>query len=128
MIPAHARHTNVTRGARAVRPDYELAGMEDLRQFLESLDELFDLFGVFIDCGTSGKHTLLEKAEHTLRDIVYLESVLPEGESLVNTVSDLVVCMREEVETVELHYSAERRGRGRPAFDVSSKKEKRQVN
>jgi len=62
----------------------------------------------------------VEKAEHTLRDVVYLEPILPEGESIVKTVSDVVLCMREEVEASGLQqYEAEKRGQGRPSYDIS---------
>ena len=91
--------------------------MEVLGEYMESIEGVLQLFGVFYDCSTSGKNTLLEQAESTLRDIVYLEPILPDGESLVNTVSELVVCMRNEVE--EVAESIERRCRGRPPCEVS---------
>ena len=78
------------------------------------------MFGLFNDCNSSGKEALLEKAEHTLRNIIYLEPILPKGESLVITVCDLVVCMRDNVEAIGLqHIVTEGHGRGRPRFEIS---------
>ena len=60
--------------------------------------------------------------EQTLRDVVYLQPILPEGTSIVRTVSEVVVCMREECETMLREQEAmerERRGRGRPAYAIS---------
>lgn len=85
--------------------------------FFESLEELLQLFESFRDCDSSGKDTLLEKAEHTLRDVVYLEPILPEGESIMKMLSDVVVCMREEIEVQQ--YESENRGPDRPRYDIS---------
>ena len=90
--------------------------IEDLGQFMESLEEILQLFN---NCNSSGKEALLEKAEHTLRDIICLEPIFPKGKSLVTTVSDLVVCMRDDVEAIVLqHIVTKGCSRGRPRFKM----------
>lgn len=93
--------------------------MKDLAQLFGSLEELLQLFNLFHDCDSSGKGTILEKAEHPLRDVVYLEPILPEGESIMKTLSDVVVCMREEIEADGVQQYIENRGLGRPSYDIS---------
>ena len=90
----------------------------DLAQLLGCLEDVFELFGSFYDCD-SCEEALVEKAEHTLRDVVYLEPILPEGESMVKMVSDVVVCMREVEASGLQQYEAEKRGRGRPLYNIS---------
>lgn len=61
----------------------------------------------------------MEKAYYTLRDFVYLEPILPDGDSIVDTVSNKVVIMREAIRLQQ--YDAESRGRGRPPYAISRK-------
>ena len=44
----------------------------DLAQLLGCLEDVLKLFGSFYDCD-SCEEVLVEKAKHTLRDVVYLE-------------------------------------------------------
>ena len=65
---------------------------------------------------------MLESAEQTLRDVVYLQPIIPEGESVVRAVNVVVSCMREECEAMVAsydHHHLQLRGRGRPRFSVS---------
>lgn len=79
------------------------AGMASIRAgenyvdlFLASLDSFLELSASFPECQAVDKQHLLEKAEQTLRDVVYLEPILPEGPSIVSTVNEVISCMREE--------------------------------
>ena len=101
------------------------AGMASIRAgenyvdlFLASLDSFLELSASFPECQAADKQRLLEKAEQTLRDVVYLEPILPEGPSIVSTVNEVISCMREECDAL-LFREPEQRGRGRPAFAVS---------
>ena len=72
-----------------------IAYENDVDQFLLCLDSFLQLAGTIFQCPDIEKERLLENAEQTLRDVVYLEPILPEGTSIVRTVSEVVVCMRE---------------------------------
>ena len=69
--------------------------MADIFQFLLSVEDFLHFSGSFRDCRGAEKDRLLDNAEQALRDIVYLEPLLPDGKSVVRTV---VSCMREECE------------------------------
>lgn len=96
--------------------------MADLCEFLQGLDSFLQVVESFPVCQEPDKQRLLESAEQTLRDVVYLEPILPDGESIVSAVNAVVSCMREECEVDMLascDHHQERRGRGRPRLCVS---------
>ena len=56
----------------------------------------FDAFSeTFPECQGVDREHLLESAEQTLQDVVYLEPILPDGESVVRAVNKVVLCMRD---------------------------------
>ena len=93
----------------------------DIDRFLVCLDSFLQLAGSFAQCPDTDKELLLEKAEHTLRDVVYLEPILPDSARIVRTLSEVVVCMREGCETTMFRqqHETEERGRGRPPYVIS---------
>ena len=92
----------------------------DVDFFLTSLDAFFQIAALFNECDQSEKEQLLEKAEQTLRDVIYLEPILPQSASIVSVVSELVVCMQEECQIAALQqHETEQRSRGRPPFVIS---------
>ena len=92
--------------------------MSDLYQFLVGVDTFLPLSESFPDCQQPDKERMLESAEQTLRDVVYLQ---PEGESVVRAVNVVVSCMREVCAAMVASYDhhLQLRGRGRPRFSVS---------
>lgn len=95
--------------------------MAEVFQFLLGVDAFLQLSASFPDCRGADKERLLENAEQILRDIVYLEPILPDGESIVRTVNEVLSCMRDECEAMRASQDChlEVRGRGRPRCVVS---------
>ena len=50
---------------------------------------------LFTKCNEHEQEQLLEEAEQTLRAVVYLEPVLPQGARIVRVLSEIVECMIE---------------------------------
>jgi len=51
----------------------------DIDFFLASVDGFLQMAALFTECNEHGQEQLLEEAERTRRDVVYLEPVLPQG-------------------------------------------------
>ena len=101
---------------------YSVMAESEITLFLLGLETFLELSTSFSNCQGADKERLLESAEQTLRDVVYLEPILPDSDSLLRAVNEVVSCMREECESMrtliqECHF--ELRGRGRPRFIVS---------
>ena len=94
--------------------------MADILQFFLSIDEFLRLSASFPDCRGADRERLLENAEQILRDVVYLEPILPDGESVLRAVNEVVSCMRDENDNMRVSqdYQLVVRGRGRPQCAV----------
>ena len=92
----------------------------DVDFFLGSIDGFLQMAGSFTECNEHEQEQLLEKAEQTLRDVIYLERVLPHGARIVRVLSEMVECMIETCEDAGLQqYEIEQRSKGRPSFVIS---------
>ena len=65
--------------------------------FLASVDGFLQMAALITECNEHELEQLLEEAEWTLRDVVYLESVFPQGTRIVRVLSEVVECMIENV-------------------------------
>ena len=74
----------------------------DVDFFLGSIDGFLQMAGSFTECNEHEQEQLLEKAEQTLRHVVYLERVLPHGARIVRVLSEMVECMIETCEDAGL--------------------------
>ena len=75
---------------------------------------------LFTECKEHEQEQLLEEAEQTLRVVVYLDPVLPQGTRYVRVLSEVVECMIETCEEAGLQqYEVEQRRKGRPSFVIS---------
>ena len=69
----------------------------DVDFFLASVDGFLQMAALFTECNEHEQEQLLEEAERTLWDVVYLEPVLLQGARIVRVLSEMVECMRRVV-------------------------------
>ena len=62
---------------------------------MASVNGFLLMAALFTKCNEHEQEQLLEEAEQTLRAVVYLEPVLPQGARIVRVLSEIVECMIE---------------------------------
>ena len=98
-----------------------MADRAEVLSFLFGVETFLQLVSSFCDSQGADRERLLESGEQILRDVVYVESILPDGRSIVSAVNGVVACMREECEVMRSlqEYGPEQGRRGRPRCAVS---------
>ena len=94
----------------------------EIDHFFEGIEAFLQIAASFYEYDQRQRELLLDRSEQALRDVVYLEPVLPHGESVVQVLCEVVRCMIEACDITGFRgYEIQQRGKGRPSIPISSR-------